>query len=316
MNEGFSAKKLDQVLQKFTELAPWNQFDEWSGICIEIQNELVCAFFGEGADEDFRLLILRGPDPAHRYLQYRNSEWTPEFGLDFATTDGLKLSVIDEQVSGYSSDRPGHPSEELRLDETQMLLEVLEAINSLVGLIESEKVPLLGESEEFCYSVWKVGSTWRADIKEFPDEKFVRYPAIQVNPERIKRMKVAGLLQEGIWEATPFFLPVTRFQGDQEVYVQCAGVAERGMGLLGLVTLEAHADPEHELVEAILGSIENQKRMPQFIVVKEEKVAERILPIIHPLGIQLRLRRNLRELERIRDEMIDDFPEDEDNEDR
>ena len=111
----------------------------------------------------------------------------------------------------------------------------------------------------------------------------------------------------------PFFLPATRFQGNQEVFVQCAGIAERGSGLLGLVTLEAHADPEQELVEALIGSIETHKRLPQFLIVKEERIAERLFPIVLNFEIQIRLRKRLKELERIRDEMIDEFP-DEDTE--
>jgi len=311
MSDSFSAQNLDKVLDQFATLAPWNQFDEWTGICVEVKEEMVCAFFGEGQEEDFKLLILRGRDPAYRYQQYRNGEWTPEFGLDFATTDGIKVSIIDDLVSSYVSCRLGHPDEELRLDEKQLLFEVLDAINGLMGALEAEKVPLLGETEELCYHLWKVGATWRADAKEFPDEQLVQHQRIEVSPDRVKRIIAAGLLREGVWEATPFFLPVTRFQGDQEVYVQCAGVAEKGMGLLGLVTLEAHADPDQELVEAILGSIEKQMRIPFFIIVKEERVAERILPILLPLGIQIRLRRNLRELAHIRDEMIENFPDEE-----
>jgi hypothetical protein len=113
-----------------------------------------------------------------------------------------------------------------------------------------------------------------------------------------------------VWEAAPFFLPATRFQGNQEVFVQCAAVAERNLGLLGLVTLEAHASPEQEVAEALLGSIEQQKRIPQFLIVKDERLAERVLPVVQSLGIQLRIRKRLRELELIREEMIEEFPED------
>jgi hypothetical protein len=81
--------------------------------------------------------------------------------------------------------------------------------------------------------------------------------------------------------------------------------------LLGLVTLEAHADPDQEIVEALLGSIETQKRLPLFLVVKEERVAERLLPLVQGLQIHLRLRRKLGELARIREEMIDEFPDEE-----
>jgi hypothetical protein len=79
------------------------------------------------------------------------------------------------------------------------------------------------------------------------------------------------------------------------------------------VTLEAHASPEQETAEALLGSIEQQKRLPHFLLVKEERLAERLLPLVQTLGVQLRLRKRLRELEEIRESMIDEFP-DEDNE--
>jgi hypothetical protein len=80
-----------------------------------------------------------------------------------------------------------------------------------------------------------------------------------------------------------------------------------------LVTLEAHASPEQEIAEAILGSIEQQKRIPQFLVVKDERLAERLLEFVQKLGIQLRIRRRLKDLEEIREGMIEDFPdEDED----
>ncbi len=50
-------------------------------------------------------------------------------------------------------------------------------------------------------------------------------------------------------------------------------------------------------------------RYPQFVIVKEEKIAEKLLPILTALGIQLRLRKRLRELEFLREEMIEEFPE-------
>ncbi|NDG85962.1 MAG: hypothetical protein EBX52_13115 [Proteobacteria bacterium] len=81
--------------------------------------------------------------------------------------------------------------------------------------------------------------------------------------------------------------------------------------MLGLVTLEAHASPEQEVAEAILGSIEQQKRIPQFLVVKDERLAERLLPVVQSLGIQLRIRKRLRDLEEIREGMIDEFPDEE-----
>ncbi len=306
----------DQILERFQELAPWTRFDEWSGICVELEQgggatESVCAFFGEDQESDFKLLILRGQDSPVRYLQYRTGEWVPEFGLDFATTNGLKVSIIDDQIDSYVSCRPGLPPETLRLDEKQVLFEVADAINFLVSAMDQDKVPILGETEDLCYYVWKVGKTWRADVREFPEEDFIKYEAIQVNEGRLKRIQAAGLLRDGVWEASPFFLPATRFQGNQEVFVQGAGIAERGMGLIGLVTLEAHADPEQELMEALVGSIEKQKRIPQFLIVKEERIAERMLPIVHSLGIQIRLRKRLKELERVRDEMIEEFPEEE-----
>lgn len=317
MSDNLSAQQLKQTLEQFNQLAPWNQFDEWTGISIELtgqnSNQRLCAFFGEDQEADFKLLILRGEDPSYRYRQYRNGEWIPEFGLDFATTDGIKVSIQDDQIISYVSSRCGHPDEELRIDEKEILFEVLGGINFLIEQLEAEKVPLIGESEEYCYHLWKVGTTWRADVKEFPEEQLVPYQPIEINPDRIKRINAAKLPRDGVWEATPFYLPVTRVQGDQEVYVQCAAIGERSMGLLGLVTLEAHADPEQEIVEAVLGSIEKQMRIPQFIIVKEEKVAERILPILLPLGIHIRLRRNLRELEQIREEMIEKFPEDDED---
>jgi hypothetical protein len=301
----------DEILDRFHELTPWTRFDEWSGICVETSTDYVCAFFGEDSEADFKLLILRGQDPARRYLQYRSGEWVPDFGVDFATTDGIQVNLIEEQVESYESCKPGQPPEPLRVDEKQLLFEVLDAINFLVNAVDIEKVPMLGETEELCYHLWKVGKTWRADVREFPDEQFVKYDPIQVNEMRLKRINAAGLLREGVWEAAPFYLPATRFQGDQEVFVQCAGIAEKNMGLLGLVTLEAHADPEQELVEALIGSIEKQKRIPQFLIVKDERVAERMLPILQSFEIQLRLRKRLRELEHIRDEMIEEFPDEE-----
>ena len=305
----------DQILNRFHELAPWTRFDEWTGICIDTSTEtkesFVCAFFGEDQEADFKLLILRGRDPAHRYLQYRSGEWIPEFGLDFASTDGIKVNITEDQVDTYSSMKDGQPPEPLRLDEKQLMFEVMDAINFLVEKVDEEKLPMLGETEEFCYHLWKVAQSWRADVRDFPEEQFVKYDRIQILDTRLKRLQVANLPQEGIWEAAAFFLPATRFQGDQEVFVQCAGVAERSSGLLGLVTLEAHADPQQEVAEALIGSIEKQKRIPQFLIVKEEKVAEQLLPILQTLGIQVRLRKRLKELEHIREEMIESFPEDE-----
>jgi hypothetical protein len=303
----------ETILDKFQELTPWTRFDEWTGIWIEMETGSVCALFGEDQEADYKLLILRGNNPADRYLQYRNGEWIPEFGLDFATTDGIKLTVAGDEVQDYVSCHPGLPPEPLRLDEKQLLFEVLDAINYLVTQIDAEKLQVLGENEELGYHLWKVAKTWRAEVREFPEEQFVRHEPIEIPESRIKRLKAAGLLQEGVWEASPFYLPVTRFQGNQEVFVQCAGVAERGMGLLGLVTLEAHANAEQETAEALLGSIEKQMRYPQFLIVKEEKIAEKLLPILSALGIQLRLRRRLRELEFLRDEMIEEFPDQNDD---
>jgi hypothetical protein len=300
----------EKILEKFQELSPWTRFDEWTGIWIETESAgSFCALFGEDQEADYKLLILRGPNPADRYLAYRNGEWIPEFGLDFATTDAIKLVIANEEVGEYESLHPGLPPEPLRLDEKQVLFEVLDAINYLVAQLDTEKLPLLGEDEELGYHLWKVAKTWRAEVKEFPEEQFIRHEPIEIPESRIKRLKAAGLLQEGIWEAAPFYLPVTRFQGNQEVFVQCAGVAERGMGLLGLVTLEAHANAEQETAEALLGSIEKQMRYPQFLIVKDEKIAEKLLPILSALGIQLRLRKRLRELEFLRDEMIEEFPD-------
>lgn len=304
----------DQILNRFNELSPWTRFDEWTGIWVEASNKSVCVLFGEDQEADFKVLILRGADPASRFLQYRSGEWIPEFGLDFATTDGIRVSIVDEQVDSYLSFYPGLPPEPLRLDEKQFLFEVLDGINYLVEQLDRDSVPSLGESEDFCYHLWKVAKTWRAEVKEFPDEQFVRFDPIRVAEPRIKRILGAALPQEGVWEAAPFYLPATRFQGNQEVFVQCAAAAERGSGLLGLVTLEAHASPEQEIAEAILGSIEQQKRVPQFLVVKDERLAERLLSFLQSLGIQLRIRRRLRELEEIREGMIDDFPEDDDSE--
>jgi hypothetical protein len=311
----------DQILERFLELSPWTRFDEWTGIFIEVsdvsnpeQTQTVCAFFGEDQTSDFKLLILRGHDPCYRYLQYRSGEWIPEFGLDFATTDAIRIGITEDNIDTDESCKPGQPPEALRMDERKTLYEVLDAINTAVAMIDEEKIPMLGETEDFCYHLWKVGATWRAEVSEFPDEQFKKYAAIEVEAARLKRIKAAGLLCDGVWEASSFFLPATRFQGDQEVFVQCAGIAESQTGLLGLVTLEAHADPEHELAEALIGSIEKQKRIPQFFVVKEEKAAERLLPILQELGIHIRLRKRLRELEHIREQMIESFPDDEEEE--
>jgi hypothetical protein len=197
----------------------------------------------------------------------------------------------------------------LRLDEKQLLFEVMDAINYLIVQIDQEKLPILGEEEELGYHLWKVAKTWRAEVKEFPEEHFVKHAPIEIPESRIKRLKAAGLLQDGVWEAAAFYLPVTRFQGNQEVFVQCAGVAERSQGLLGLVTLEAHANAEQEIAEALFGSIEKQMRYPQFLVVKEEKIAEKMLPLLTTLGIQVRIRKRLRELEFLREEMIEEFPD-------
>jgi hypothetical protein len=306
---------VNHILERFIDAAPWNRLDEWCGISVELTEEgaepnWVCAFFGEDQADDFKLMIVRGSDPAEKYLQYRTGEWVPEFGLDFGTSNSIRVGISDDQITSYESLQPGLPPAELRLDEKQLMFEVMDAVTSLISAMDTEKVPILGESEDVCYHLWKVAKTWRADVREFPEESMIQYPAIPVNPDRIKRILAAGLLVDGVWEASPFYLPVTRFQGDQEVYVQCAGVAERGMGLLGLVTLEAHADPEVELMEAIVGSIEKQKRIPQFLVVKEDRIADRLLPLIQPLGIQLRHRKRLRELDQVREEMIEEFPDD------
>lgn len=316
--------KPETILDRFHQRSPWNRFDEWIGIGVEIQSEHppVFAFFGEEAREDeslgYKLLILRGPSAADQYVRYRSGEWIPEFGLDFGTTDGIKVSMVaGETVDGeapgvvaYESCQPGRPPEPLRLDEKQLMFEVLEAINQLVDFIDQEQVPSLGETEDYCYHLWKVGGTWRADVREFPEEHMMPFESLSAAEARIQRIQAASLTREGVWEASSFFLPATRIQGDQEVFIQCAGIAERGGSLLGLVTLEAHADPDQEILEALLGSIETQKRMPQFLIVKEERVADRILPWTQRLGLHLRLRRRLRELERIRDEMIEEFPDD------
>ncbi len=311
----------DQIIERFLELAPWTRFDEWTGIFIEVtdpsnaeETQTVCAFFGEDQASDFKLLILRGHDPCYRYLQYRSGEWIPEFGLDFATTDAIKVGITEDDIDSDESCKPGQPPEPLRTDEKKILYEVLDAINTAVTMVDEEKLPMLGETEDFCYHLWKVSKSWRAEVSEFPDEQFKKYDAIEIQEARLKRIQAAGLLRDGVWEASSFYLPATRFQGDQEVFVQCAGIAEPQAGLLGLVTLEAHADPEHELAEALIGSIEKQKRIPLFFIVKEEKAAERLLPILSTLGIHIRLRKRLRELEHIRDQMIESFPE-EDNAD-
>lgn len=301
----------DRILEKFNRAMPWTRFDEWTGIWVETSEEDVFVFFGEDQEADFKMLVLRGLDPSYRFLQYRSGEWIPEFGLDFGTTDALSVKIAGDEVDSYSSFHPGLPPEPLRLDEKQMLFEVLDAIEFLVTKVDSESIPLLGETEDDCYHLWKVAQTWRAEVREFPEESFQRFDPIQLPEARMKRVLAAGLLREGVWEAAPFFLPATRFQGNQEVFVQCAAVAERGMGLLGLVTLEAHASPEQEIAEAVLGSIEQQKRLPQFLIVKDERLAERILSFAQSLGIQLRIRRRLRELEEVREEMIEDFPDEE-----
>jgi len=305
----------DQILEKFNESAPWTRFDEWTGIWVETSTQSTCVLFGEDQEADFKMLILRGNDPSYRFLQYRSGEWIPEFGLDFATTDGLRVSIIDDEVESYLSCRPGLPPDALRLDEKQFLFEVFDSINYLVDQLNRDAVPLMGESEDYCYHLWKVAGTWRAEVKEFPDEQFQKFDPIHMPEARTKRILAAGLLREGVWEAAPFYLPATRFQGNQEVFVQCAAVAERNMGLLGLVTLEAHASPEQEVAEALIGSIEQQKRIPQFLVVKDERLAERVLPFVQSLGIQLRIRKRLRELELIREEMIEEFPDEEGDED-
>ena len=300
----------EKVLEKFQELSPWTRFDEWTGIWVETESEQsVCALFGEDQEGDYKLLILRGSNPADRYLAYRNGDWIPEFGLDFATTDGIKVTIENDSVENYVSCKPGLPPEPLRLDEKQLLFEVMDAINYLIVQIDQEKLPILGEEEELGYHLWKVAKTWRAEVKEFPEEHFVKHAPIEIPESRIKRLKAAGLLQDGVWEAAAFYLPVTRFQGNQEVFVQCAGVAERSQGLLGLVTLEAHANAEQEIAEALFGSFEKQMRYPQFLVVKEEKIAEKMLPLLTTLGIQVRIRKRLRELEFLREEMIEEFPD-------
>jgi hypothetical protein len=304
----------DRILETFNRAAPWNRFDEWTGIWIETSNQNTCVFFGEDQDSDFKMLILRGSDPAFRFLQYRSGEWIPEFGLDFATTDGLRVSIIEDEVDSYLSCRPGLPPDALRLDEKQFLFEVFDAISYLVERLDADEVPVLGETEEHCYHLWKVAGTWRAEVREFPEEQFQKFQPIEIPETRLKRIQAANLPQDGVWEAAPFFLPATRFQGNQEVFVQCAAVAERNSGLLGLVTLEAHASPEQEIAEALLGSIEQQKRLPQFLIVKDERLAERILPVVQSLGVQLRIRRRLRELELIREEMIEEFPDEDSDE--
>ena len=301
----------DQILDAFNESAPWTRFDEWTGIWVETSKGSACVFFGEDQDVEYKMLVLRGADHANRFLQYRSGEWIPEFGLDFATTDGIRVEIDGEEVENYVSCHPGLPPDVPRVDEKQFLFEVFDAVTYLVGQLDQDRLPVLGESEDECYHLWKVAGTWRAEVKEFPEEQFVRFDPIEVSQGRVSRVLAANLPRDGVWEAAPFFLPAVRFQGNQEVFIQCAAVAERGSGLLGLVTLEAHASPEQEVAEAILGSIEQQKRIPQFLVVKDERLAERLLPVVQSLGIQLRIRKRLRDLEEIREGMIDEFPDEE-----
>ncbi|MBS1958380.1 MAG: hypothetical protein JST80_02820 [Bdellovibrionales bacterium] len=313
-------KTLDHVLDRFNTLSPWTRFDEWIGIGVEVsEEEFVFAFFGEEARLDdeqlgYKLIVLRGDAPADQYMKYRSGEWIPEFGLDFGTIDGIRVSIGDDGIESYESCKPGQPPEELRLDEKQQLFAVLDAIASLIQFLDQDKVPILGEQEDYCYHCWKVAGTWRADVRNFPEEIFTAYPQLAINESRLKRISATKLPREGVWEASSFYLPATRVQGDQEMFVQCAGVAERNGNLLGLVTLEAHADPDQEIAEAILGSIETQKRMPEFLMVKEERVAERLIALLQSLQIHVRFRRRLKELERIREEMIDDFPDEESEE--
>jgi hypothetical protein len=104
----------DQILEKFNELSPWTRLDEWTGIWVETSTQNACVLFGEDQDADYKMLILRGADPAFRFLQYRSGEWVPEFGLDFGTTDGIRVQIEDGQVESYVSCYPGLPPEALR----------------------------------------------------------------------------------------------------------------------------------------------------------------------------------------------------------
>lgn len=324
MSSDSTSKFSPSIIETFEKKLPWQRFDEWTGICIELPEGFVssphagyvCAFFGAAQDHEFKLVILRGLDPARGYLKYRNEEWIPEFGLDFGTIDSIQVYIDQDQVSGYESLKPGRPAEDLRSDEKQLMFMVLEAIVGLVETIDQDKIPMLGETDGVIYYLWKVLKNWKVDVREVPDEKYIPYSSISFSQDRLKRLQAVKLPREGVWEAAYFYLPVTRFQGDQEVFVQCAGVAERGVGLLGLVTLEAHADPDVELAEALVGSIEKQGRLPQFLVVKEEAAAEKLLPLLQTLNIHLRLRRKLPELDHVRDQMIEQFPDEAASEDQ
>lgn len=312
------------VLERFTESTVWERFDEWTGICVEIssptpsnqQIDYVCAFFGMDPKHDYKMTILRGPNPAQAYLKYRHEEWIPEFGLDFATSDSIQVYIDQGQVVQYESLKPGLAPQDLRADEKQLMFTVFEAIVELAQVLDQGKIALLDESNGVFYYLWKwdvadAKASWKIDIRETPVECYIPHPSIQPAESRLQRIKAVKLGQEGVWEAAYFYLPVTRVQGDQEVYVQCAGIADREKGLIGLVTLEAHADPDAELVEALLGSIEKQGKIPQFLIVKDEQAAEKLLPLLVSLNIHLRLRRNLYELESIREEMIEKFPDEE-----
>ncbi len=300
----------EEVFLNFEKSEAWKRFDEWIGLSVETETGAWLCFFSQVEPDQFRFWALRGQESTERFLKYRMGEWSPELGLDFATTDGITVDIINDEVGEDWSLSPGRPPAELRPDEKRELFQCLDAVQYLVGAIDEEKIPPLGEVEEIVYRLWKVSDTWRAEVYPLPDPQFGVLSKLDFPKERMDRLAKIPLKREGIWEAGVFYLPAIRPQGDQEVFVQCAGVCERMGELLGLVTMEAHANPENEILEALLGTMEKQAYLPQAIYVRDEDLLVALSPLAQILGIPFRYRKNLGSLEHVRDSLIDDFPED------
>ncbi len=304
----------EEIFERFLDATPWLRLDETKPLWIDglTGRELpVPVLFVQSQDTVFQMLILTGNDAFTRVRELRSGEWIPEYGLDFATTEGIQVEIEEGKASTYSSLRPGCPKRELKQHERELLFLALDAVTDLVGRMDRDEVQMLShDAEEFGYRIWAVAKHWKAEVALLPESKWVLSAPFLQFEARLARLSAVPLPAQGVWEAGAFYLPVTRMHGDEEQFVQCAAVFEREGALLGLVTLEPFAEATEEVAEALLGAIEKQGRKPEGLLVRSDVQLERLIPLCQRLQIPLRMRKRLVELEHFREEMIDDFPED------
>jgi hypothetical protein len=302
-------------------------------------------FLGLGEDEGLQgMTVHRGDYGYHHLLRLRSQQSEAEADEILVLQDSLLLAFFpveelpkDEveallkahpelegrtRIPLFSSQKPRFIPTTPNADEVEYWIELLSATIQILEELDagdSEWEPPDGEEElldqeDVVYELrhmasatggegkWRIEDKWMDDLFEDPEGQAT------VEASRIDRLVKVGLKRAGVWEGDQIYLPKIVEENGLRFFSQVACIVDRDQDrALGVATVSFEANAEQELADALIGSIENQKRLPEKLWVRKPSSFEALFPICQKLGIRLRLGRNLAAMRQLRESMLQDL---------